>query len=560
MHDKGVCFRTALWESLCGSLFLFSICVSNLNELFTLHKAQNILCVSKVNETDWEGAMTEKDELFFQSVVDAYHACHESLRDTAKAMQLSRTKVRKILITMGAIESDVTERALALREKGYDRDEIADALGVSAATLSTYMPYGERVYNREEKTKNAIRVKNCLARQVIAAENQVGRGMKKEKKRMSGNDEQAEKERTMEIEEMKDRKVLKLHLELMDFDEEELEILRKYGRAQNGISRDILVPAEMPLHNLHYAIQKAFGWQNSHLHHFRYEDAVFDDLFHEQFISWVPFCGLYFRFPSEDFDDIYWDDDYKEGRSVKSWLRSKYIGPYYYGGNGEHYLTAQLTSRFFMQANKTVEIGPSFDEYQQGKKGRTSYKIEDVPMEAMKRYFTVGMNELLERIPVGQLIGLEQTNSEELTALVRSTLKGFDENLKELSACNERKDDEARAALVRKTDYPVLPLSDSLIYRYDYGDDWTVKISVVGEAAGELRDRVLKEERPICVAVDGLPVMDDVGGIRGYCELLEVVKGKEETGMGVFESKEDAKEWARMMGWTGRMSKEENIL
>lgn len=191
---------------------------------------------------------------------------------------------------------------------------------------------------------------------------------------------------------------MKLHLELMDFDEEELEVLRKYGRAQNGISRDILVPAEMPLHNLHYVIQKAFGWQNSHLHHFRYEDAVFDGLFHEQFISWVPFCGLYFRFPSEDFDDIYWDDDYKEGRSVKSWLRSKYIGPYYYGGNGEHYLTA----------------------------------------------------------------------------LIRSSLQSFDANLKELSDCNERKDDEAREALVRKTDYPVVPLSDCLIYRYDYGDDWTV--------------------------------------------------------------------------------------
>lgn len=37
--------------------------------------------------------MTEKDELFFQSVVDAYHACHESLRDTAKAMQLSRMNI-----------------------------------------------------------------------------------------------------------------------------------------------------------------------------------------------------------------------------------------------------------------------------------------------------------------------------------------------------------------------------------------------------------------------------------------------------------------------------------
>ena len=30
--------------------------------------------------------------------------------------------------------------------------------------------------------------------------------------------------------------------------------------------------------------------------------------------------------------------------------------------------------------------------------------------------------------------------------------------------------------------------------------------------------------------------------------------------MSAFESKEDAKDWARMMGWTGRMSKAENIL
>ena len=504
--------------------------------------------------------MTEKDELFFQSVVDAYHACHESLRDTAKAMQLSRTKVRKILITMGAIESDITERALALREKGYARDEIADELGVSAATLSTYMPYGERVYNREEKTKNAIRVKNCLARQVIAAENQVSRGMKKEKKLISGNDEQAEKERMMEIEEMKDRKVLKLHLELMDFDEEELEVLRKYGRAQNGISRDILVPAEMPLHNLHYAIQKAFGWQNSHLHQFRYEEELFDGLFDDRFITWMAFCGLYFRFPSDDVeDDYFWDDDYEEGYSFKSWLRSKYTGPYYYGGKREHFMMAQMRARIFLEENKTVEIGPSFDEHLAGKKGRTSYKIEEVTMEAMKSYFIGGMNELLERVPVGQLIGMEQTNSEELTACVKDALLSYNANLKKLAEGIQRKAD--LGALLEATDYPVLPLSDCLIYRYDYGDDWTVKISVVGEVEGELRDRVLKEERPICVAADGLPVMDDAGGVHGYCEFLKMVKGQgKDAGRGAFESREDAKAWGRMMGWTGRMSKAENIL
>lgn len=506
--------------------------------------------MSKVNEMDGEGAMTEKDELFFQSVVDAYHACHESLRDTAKAMQLSRTKVRKILITMGALESDITERALALREKGYARDEIADELGVSAATLSTYMPYGERVYNREDKTKNAIRVKNCLTRQVIAAENQVGRGVKR-----------AEKERIRVMEEMRDGKVLKLHLELMyELEEAEREVLRKYGKVRERISRDILVPADMPLHNLHYAIQKAFGWQNSHLHHFTYEDELLENLFGGKFISWVPFCGLYFRFPSEDFDDLYWDDDYEEGYSVKSWLRSKYTGPYYYGGNSEHYLAAQLAARFFLQENRTVKVGPSFDEYRKGKKGTTSHKIEDVSMDAMKMYFAAGMDELLERIPVGQLIGLELADSEDLIELVISTAKNFDANLKELDDWLGSKDDKARWELIQKTDLPVLPLSDTLIYRYDYGDDWTVKITVVEEVEGELKDQVLETERPICVAADGLPVMDDVGGIRGYCELLKVVKGKEKNEVSAFESKEDAKDWARMMGWTGRMSKAENVL
>ena len=54
--------------------------------------------------------------------------------------------------------------------------------------------------------------------------------------------------------------------------------------------------------------------------------------------------------------------------------------------------------------------------------------------------------------------------------------------------------------------------------------------------------------------------MDDVGGIRGYCELLKVVKGKEESEVSAFESKEDAKDWARMMGWTGRKNKAKNGL
>ena len=94
-------------------------------------------------------------------------------------------------------------------------------------------------------------------------------------------------------------------------------------------------------------------------------------------------------------------------------------------------------------------------------------------------YFAAGMDELLERIPVGQLIGLELADSEELIELVISTAKNFDANLKELDDCLGRKDDKARWGLIQKTDLPVLPLSDTLIYRYDYGDDWCVHISMI---------------------------------------------------------------------------------
>ncbi|MFA9466804.1 MAG: hypothetical protein ACERKN_21295 [Velocimicrobium sp.] len=44
--------------------------------------------------------------------------------------------------------------------------------------------------------------------------------------------------------------------------------------------------------------------------------------------DWAKFAGMYFRFPCEDYEDIYWDDDYKAGISVKNWMRKKYTGPY----------------------------------------------------------------------------------------------------------------------------------------------------------------------------------------------------------------------------------------
>ncbi|WP_197029523.1 IS1096 element passenger TnpR family protein [Butyrivibrio sp. AE3004] len=62
------------------------------------------------------------------------------------------------------------------------------------------------------------------------------------------------------------------------------------------------------------------------------------------------------------------------------------------------------------------------------------------------------------------------------------------------------------------------------------------------------------KQHPKCVAADGSYVLDDVGGISGFYEMLETLAGDNP------EEKAEIKSWARSLGWTGRMSKPENML
>lgn len=124
-------------------------------------------------------------------------------------------------------------------------------------------------------------------------------------------------------------------------------VLRDYAKVKKGIVRKILVPSDISLHKLNYAIQRSFGWQNSHLHQFILPSKVFaeltdgkyvgeeDELFYAQngsFMKWAEYCGTYFRFPTEDMNDLYWDDDYNGELSIKSWLKRKYNGYNNYNG------------------------------------------------------------------------------------------------------------------------------------------------------------------------------------------------------------------------------------
>lgn len=166
----------------------------------------------------------EKDELYFKTVVDAYEESGESIRDTSKKLGISRTKVRKILITMGIIESEITSEANELLNKGHSQTEVAEMLNISTATLSSYLPYGNRVYNRTEKTDVAKRVEDCRSRQTLAANNQVFRNKQKEKI-INSEENNNMNESNFSL------KYLKLHLEL-DIEYSDMNVLKKYGKVK----------------------------------------------------------------------------------------------------------------------------------------------------------------------------------------------------------------------------------------------------------------------------------------------------------------------------------------
>ena len=344
--------------------------------------------------------------------------------------------------------------------------------------------------------------------------------------------------------------VLKLELTLNSdnfygyLSEEEKLILNKYGKVEKAITRDILVPADITLHALNYVIQRAFGWQNSHLHHFKLPKEVFQELtggkskadeygyieYDGKYQNLVKLCGLYFRYPYCELEDLYWDEDYEETESIKSWFTRKYTGPYRYEGYSENYHYAHKES---------VELFNELDK---------DIKIQDALLSMEGR-----IDELLERLPVMQVLYPISVSAD------KDIIKKIDK-----IAENQKKE---------IINLPVIPVTDTLCYEYDYGDSWDVCIKLKDcyyleqKAIAYNMDNVAQSEelslklaavidkkKPVCIAADGLPVMDDVGGIYGYIEFLKNLHE------GSKEEREKMKVWACFMGWTGRMNRAEKLL
>ena len=415
--------------------------------------------------------------------------------------------------------------------------------------------------------------------------------------------------------------VYKLHLELvsppyygtgddLDLDDKERAELLRMGKASDGFSRDVLVSGAMTLHAMHYMIQKLFGWQNSHLHRFELSEDDFEQLTGGKVKGWAELCGSLLKFPDGDFHDACWDDDYQEGISVKSWFRRKYNGGYFTKAVGDNWLyNRQQVSEFRTDCKE--------NEYY--KDESTGGAItDDTLLKNINVYFEDPFSTLMEGLTAGDLFITEKSRAEsgrdisqwkarqteslermskavsdnltdedlDAAANIFSELKRWRESQSNLEhymytdpdAIREQTGEDPEIVaiyhdnMIRSYEMSLMglqvkvanePIFSSIYYNYDYGDDWWVRITCeeiytsihdIPYATDERLQEIIDRNKPLCITSDGMNLVDDCGGIDGFLRMLRTINGKDK------DEARDMKEWARSLGWTGRVYKPENML
>lgn len=84
-----------------------------------------------------------------------------SVKEIAATGNISDSKVIKILVTAGAYSSDVYDQIKDLRLDGKSDMEIAKICGIKEKALWKYTPYKKGMYNSDNPTKNALKIRKC---------------------------------------------------------------------------------------------------------------------------------------------------------------------------------------------------------------------------------------------------------------------------------------------------------------------------------------------------------------------------------------------------------------
>ena len=90
-----------------------------------------------------------------------------SYRQIAKELDLSVSKVIKLLITGGVYSSNICRKINLLYDSGKTIPEIQKSLNISRASVQAYLPYKKCVYNAKELSLNAERIRRYRKRKKL---------------------------------------------------------------------------------------------------------------------------------------------------------------------------------------------------------------------------------------------------------------------------------------------------------------------------------------------------------------------------------------------------------
>lgn len=345
---------------------------------------------------------------------------------------------------------------------------------------------------------------------------------------------------------------VRLHLELKSeyFKAADKRILRKYGESSTGnsISRDILIPSDMPLHNLHYALQRLFGWQNSHLRKFILPEEIYNKLTGGTVKGWADLVGVLFQPPSEYEDDIFWDDDYENG-SIKTWLKKKYTGPFVYRGIMENLEYAKKDMKELIDHFPIVNVLGSFADYMNDKtknKSKGPRIIKKAPfieltIDELHNSICIegGTDHLLERLEIAKVLAYKDED-----VYIKKKIVNINDGNN------------------------IFPVAHEIIYNYDFGDNWEVTITkekdcsellengyITSEELHNAETTVFTKYKPVCIHKDGIFVLDDVGGLHGFVEFLSNIYENDD-----IDDRDEHLTWAQGLGWSKRKISNEQIL
>ena len=605
-----------------------------------------------------------RTETLYQEIIKAY-LDKGTIGAAAAFLNVSEVKVRKALITEGLWSSPTRVRVKYYFEQGMTSEAIAELLHTTVKAVQQYMPYTKGFYQGDHPTENARYSAEYRERIRIAKENVLKKDREiyiqegwEPMKRETEIESELQERRPQSVntinqfslehypgqvclrslpEEMVDwRKarctgvdVVRLHLELRrdsfhpldveddgyqketlyesDYYKEETRVLKSYGHVQFGktISRDSLIPSDMPLYALHYAIQRLFGWQNSHLHRYELPPKKFVSVTGNRGENWLKLIGILFQSPLMREEDHFWADDYEYG-SFKTWLKKKYTGPYMSLCHGEGLIQCAKDVKRLKKEYPFFEVSYIDDEgklsvsdIRRADEGslpgellltetdqkdlwdrkiirREIARLEDCDVMGLVRFFAeTGASNLLERLTIDDVLALHAKHPEDAIAAgseICDTFERFmDEDTKE----------DIKEILRAKIDLPYYqPMTnaptDVLYYYYDYGDDWRIRITGSYDACDLIEQgRVSQEQldeaiakvhmtyKPVCIAADGLSLVDDVGGVWGYAQFLRSQHPREETvywgkdnipDNGPYDEKQESLIWAKGLGWTDNMN------